>query len=123
MRNPIQPLLKDENNGSARFKENEIVRYLLDSHPKVDMNDIACMDFSDDDRRQFAQLIGYTLSAYGDLSYVDDDSYESALKMSEGMVEDQARVLCLQEKLDALRKSLRDPVAMLFGVHPDDLGR
>lgn len=122
MRNPIQPLLKDEN-GAARFKENEIVRYLLDSHPKVGMNDIACMDFSDDDRRQFAQLIGYTLAGYGELSYVDDDSYAAACLMSGGMTEEQSRVACLQEELDALRKSLRDPVAMLFGVHPDDLGR
>lgn len=42
------------------------------------MNDLACMEFSQEDREQFAQLIGYSLSGYGDLSYVSDESYDAA---------------------------------------------
>ena len=33
---------------------------------------------------QLAQLIGYSLSGYSELSYVDDDSYGAAEKMAEG---------------------------------------
>ena len=77
MKNPIQPLMKDAN-GVVRFKGNAIVQHLLDTHPTCDMNRLACMDFTDDDQQQFAQLIGYSLSGYGDLSYVDDRAYATA---------------------------------------------
>ena len=77
MKNPIQPLLTDEH-GVLRFKENAIVRHLLDSHPACDMNKLAGMDFTDEDRQQFAQLIGYSLSGYGELSYVSDEAYNAA---------------------------------------------
>jgi hypothetical protein len=69
---PTQPLEKDER-GVLRFKPNRIVQHLLDTHPTCDMNMLARLDFSDEDRRQFAQLIGYSLSGYGELSYVDED--------------------------------------------------
>lgn len=65
MKHPIQPVEKDES-GIARFKSNSIVRHLLDNGP-FDMNDLALIDFSREDREQFAQLIGYSLSGSGDL--------------------------------------------------------
>jgi hypothetical protein len=71
MKNPIQPLAKDPH-GVLRFKANAIVRHLLDTHPSCDMNKLACMDFTDDDRRQFLQLIGFSLSGYSEFDYVDD---------------------------------------------------
>jgi hypothetical protein len=67
---PMQPLI------NGRFKENKIVSYCLEN--KTDMNDIAMQSFTDSDREQFAQLIGYSLGGYGDLSYVSDDSYDRA---------------------------------------------
>jgi hypothetical protein len=73
---PIQPLIRDEQ-GVLRFKRNAIVRYLLDCGP-FDMNHLAMMDFTDKDREQFAQLIGYSLSGFGELSYVSDETYEKA---------------------------------------------
>ena len=73
---PIQPLEKDPN-GVLRFKENKIVRFLLDNGG-YDMNQIATMSFSKEDREQFAQLIGYSLCGFGDLSYVSDETYERA---------------------------------------------
>ena len=76
MKNTIQPLMKDAN-GVVRFKGNAIVQHLLDTHPTCDMNHLARMGFTDD-RQQFAQLIGYSLSGYGDLSYVDDRTYAIA---------------------------------------------
>lgn len=74
---PIQPLVLDEN-GVLRFEENKIVRYLLDAGP-FDMNKLALMPFSNEDREQFAQLIGYSLSGFSELSYVSDETYNRAL--------------------------------------------
>lgn len=61
--------------GVVRFKENAIVSALLEAARegrKLDLNDIAGMEFSQDDRCQFAQLIGYSLNGYHELSEVSD---------------------------------------------------
>jgi hypothetical protein len=68
-KHPIQPVYLDEH-GVARFRPNKIVRFLLDAGP-FDLNKLAMMDFSNSDRTQFAQLIGYSVSGAGDLSYFD----------------------------------------------------
>jgi len=73
---PVQPLIK-EANGTVRFKKNAIVRFLLDAVP-FDMNQLAIMEFSDEDREQFAQLIGYSLGGFSELSYVSDATYDRA---------------------------------------------
>lgn len=65
---PRQPMVI-ERDGVVRFKRNAIVEYLLDAG-RVDMNHLASMGFSDEDRCQFAQLIGYSVDGYGDLPYV-----------------------------------------------------
>lgn len=75
-KHPVQPLVKDKH-GVTRFKENKIVRYLLDNGP-FNMNDIAVLDVPREDHVQFAQLIGYSLSGFGDLSYVKDKDYDRA---------------------------------------------
>lgn len=75
-KHPVQPLVKDKN-GVVRFKENKIVSFLLEAGPN-DMNTLATMPFSVEDREQFAQLIGYSLCGFGDLSYVTDATYERA---------------------------------------------
>ena len=124
MKNPIQPLGKDAK-GVLRFKENAIVRHLLDTHPTLGLNQLACMDFTADDRQQFAQLIGYSLSGYSELqSYVDDEAYSTAAHMADGMDERDARIAALEQKLTELRAAadtLREPVARLLEIHPDDL--
>ena len=83
MRHPIQPLEKD-NDGVLRFKQNAIVRYLLDAGP-FDMNHLALMPFSQADQEQFAQLIGYSLCGFGDLSYVSAETYNLAESQSEAI--------------------------------------
>ena len=67
---PMQPIVTDPH-GVRRFKKNAIVRALLDEGP-LDMNKISMRDFSDEDRRQFAQLIGYSVSGYEELNYSID---------------------------------------------------
>ena len=81
MKHPVQPLKKD-NDGVLRFKKNNIVRFLLDAGP-FDLNKLALMPFSDEDREQFAQLIGYSLSGFGDLDYVSDETYDKAVAEGE----------------------------------------
>ncbi len=124
MKNPIQPLAPDAH-GVVRFKANAIVRHLIDTHPTVDMNALARMSFTDDDRQQFAQLIGYSLSGYGSLSgYVSDEAYSAAAHMAEGLDERDARIAALEAKIAELRGAidlLREPMARLLEMHPDDL--
>jgi len=122
-KNPIQPLVVDDK-GVLRFKQNAIVRDLLDfaSERGFDLNEIARKNYTRTDRQQLAQLIGYSLSGYGELrSYVDDDSFAAASEMAEGSTEERARIETLQSTIDRLRAALIAPMADLFGVHPDDL--
>lgn len=72
-KHPRQPASQDDS-GIERFKSNAIVLYLLDNGP-FDMNHLACQDFSDEDRCQFAQLIGYGVSGYKSLSYVRREEF------------------------------------------------
>ncbi len=118
---PIQPLVRDQH-GVVRFKANAIVEHLL-KHGGIDLNAIARMDFDQRDREQFAQLIGYSVSGFGELSYARPDIVAAADRMLEsGETADAARIASLQQEIDALRDALRDPIARLFAVHPDDLG-
>ena len=75
---PDQPIV--EVDGVKRFQMNRIVRFLLDAGP-FDMNDLALMPFSNDDRAQFAQLIGYSHYGYGELDYVSDEAWERVEKL------------------------------------------
>jgi hypothetical protein len=80
----MQPVVVSKD-GVHRFKENKIVRFLLDAGP-FDMNKLACMTFPREDREQFAQLIGYSVSGFGELDYVSDDAYEAASKESKKLI-------------------------------------
>lgn len=75
----MQPFHRDRH-GVTRFRSNAIVRHLLDfATPKgCSLNELACLPFSKEDRQQFAQLIGYSLSGYGELPYVTDAAWREA---------------------------------------------
>ena len=120
-KHPIQPIVNDE--GTLRFKENRIVSYLLERGP-LDMNRLAVMDFSDEDRLQFAQLIGYSLHGSSTLSYMTDEVYNAAVRMAEnGMSELEARIEYLEQLVNMLQDKLKEPMAELFEIHPSDLER
>jgi hypothetical protein len=121
MRHPIQPIEKDAR-GVLRFKSNKIVEHLLE-HGGIDLNKLAVMDFSREDREQFAQLIGYSLSGFGSLSYVSDETYAAAEAMSKSKKLDvqRARIGALEAQLDQARQGVRDAAVALFRIHPDDL--
>ena len=72
-KHPIQPIeLVDY---VIRFKANKIIVWLFDSG-KLDLNEIAIMDFPKEDRQQLAQLLGYSICGYADLSYVDNKAWD-----------------------------------------------
>lgn len=81
---PMQPVGVDKH-GVHRFLENRIVRDLLDfAQPRgLGLNEIACGNYSAAEHRQVAQLIGYSVSGYGDLSYVNAESCERADRRSD----------------------------------------
>ena len=86
---PMQPLVRDPD-GEIRFRINRIVRVLLDTGP-LDLNSLALMPFGDDERSQFAQLIGYSVSRFGELGYVSNDAYETVSKRAGAIAEKQRR--------------------------------
>lgn len=63
---PMQPVLLEGK--VLRFKRNKIVEFLLDNGG-YNMNKLARMDFSVEDREQFAQLIGYSVDGFAELPY------------------------------------------------------
>jgi hypothetical protein len=73
MKPPMQPLVIDPL-GVVRFQENRIVWTLLEycRDRGLGLNELAMLEFSQADRTQFAQLIGYSLSGFHELSYVSD---------------------------------------------------
>ena len=75
-RHPMQPIVRDQI-GTYRFKHNAIVRHLLDSG-SIDLNQIAAMNFSDEDREQFAQLIGYSVDGFCEMDYASRRAKDEA---------------------------------------------
>lgn len=80
---PMQPISRDKY-GTARFKENKIVSFLLDAYPGG-LNALAMMPFSKEDQTQFAQLIGYSVSGLCDLSYIPNKVKDEAWKIMESL--------------------------------------
>jgi hypothetical protein len=121
VKHPIQPIEADEH-GVLRFKKNEIVRFLLDEGG-IGLNMIAILAFSREDREQFAQLIGYSLSGAAELDYVSDETLVAAKKMmyDKEKSEVEARCECLQAKLSNACEHARRLAATLFSVCEEDL--
>jgi hypothetical protein len=72
---PRQPIFVDQH-GVRRFRPNKVVRYLLDNGD-IDLNQLAQVPFDDEDRCQFAQLIGYSVDGYCDLPYTQGDDLDA----------------------------------------------
>jgi hypothetical protein len=71
-KHPMQPI--EMVDGVARFKRNAIVGYLASGR----LNELAALDFPREDWEQLAQLIGYSVSGFGDLSYASEEAIEKA---------------------------------------------
>lgn len=112
---PIQPI-KDN-----RFVQNRIVNAILEVS-QLDLNDIAGMDFTEQERMQFAQLIGYSLGGFSGLSYVNNVTYHAACEMASGATEEQSRTKALRNHIMDICEGLKIAAAAAFEIHPDDLG-
>jgi len=84
----MQDIEVDEH-GVVRFAENKIVSFLL-KNGGFNMNELA--NFSRDDRQQFAQLIGYSVSGFGDLDYASKKIVEAADLMAEELLKNESEV-------------------------------
>lgn len=90
VKHPMQPVVMGKD-GRPRFKENPIVRFLLDNGG-YDMNKLAVLaksaGWTKDDESQFAQLIGYSTSGFGELNYANKEHVaiadETAEKLMKG---------------------------------------
>jgi hypothetical protein len=120
MKHPIQkPVMVDK---VLRFTENRVVGLLLDMLEVHGQNlnhlVLAGQELSKEDWDQFYQLIGYSLSG----APITETIREAAYEMFEaGKSEEEARAELAEDELRNLRAVLREPIANLFGVHPDDL--
>ncbi len=81
---PMQPVIRAAD-GVIRFQPNPIVRHLLDwaKSRGMGLNELMIRgqtygEFSDEDFEQFAQLIGYSVSGFGDLSYARPEAVQKA---------------------------------------------
>ncbi len=81
---PMQPIVMATDK-VIRFQANAIVRWLLDVGG-MDMNTIAQTSFAREDREQFAQLIGYSVSGYGELPYVRRAVLAKADRIADALV-------------------------------------
>jgi hypothetical protein len=123
-KHPIQPLemVKDV----LRFKENPAVNALyvkleqmgidpwnvIQADPKVTKADLC----------QFAQLIGYSHSGSGGLSYVDDQTWYAAQNAYKGGTSElEARNLYLEKRHQKIVKKLAPLCSHVFDIHLDDL--
>ena len=88
MKHPMQPIYLDKSvgneSGVIRFQSNGIIRYLCDTG-KIDLNALALIPFDDDDRMQLAQLLGYSVSGFGDLDYASDEIVDEADRLAEAV--------------------------------------
>jgi hypothetical protein len=79
----------------------------LHTNGKINLNTIAGEEFPDEDREQFAQLIGYSLSGFGGLSYVSDVTYYRAETIRENdMTQQDAEILALKQRVEDLESAM-----------------
>lgn len=110
---PMQPIVKDPH-GVLRFRANAIIRYIVDHagdvvHPgapvidpdtgrpyhqgTLDLDKLMMRNFSQEDREQFAQLMGYSITGYHELSFVSDESAARASTLARA-VDPEAPASC-----------------------------
>lgn len=94
LKHPNQPVGFDDQ-GTIRFKKNAIVDFLVrDMRPGYDMNTIVRMyhegKFSYEDLLQFYQLVGYSVSGFGDLSAVKDEDWSRADKERDRLLSERS---------------------------------
>lgn len=75
-KHPMQPLVRDKK-GVIRFKANAIIQRLFDTGV-IDLNRTSLWNCPIEDHEQLAQLLGYSVSGFGDLSYAQRKTIRKA---------------------------------------------
>lgn len=92
-KHPMQPVYFDRQR-IIRFKPNKIVQYMLDAGRDAklfDLNKFALLPFDREDHVQLAQLIGYSVCGFGDLSYVPRATVAAADRAAERLERSRRR--------------------------------
>lgn len=78
---PLQDIFLDTD-GIVKFRENRIIASMFNSG-KIDWRKIDRSEFSDEDKRQLAMLMGLSVDDFACLPYIDEDTKEqvNAIKM------------------------------------------
>lgn len=123
-KHPIQPLEMVED--VLRFKENKAVNALYEAYRSTGKDPWQAMlsapGVTKEDMCQFAQLIGYSHSGSGDLSYVDDQTwYAAQTAYKEDCTELEARNKYLEKQVRRITGRMRKIASLLFKIEPEDL--
>jgi hypothetical protein len=86
---PMQPVVMDER-GTVRFRGNAIVERLF-REGIIDLNKISLWDVPVEDAEQFWQLLGYTVSGYGDLSFIRPEVVAKADGAADALLKDRGQ--------------------------------
>lgn len=85
---PMQPIVWDDR-GNIRFQGNKIVQWLVDQK-KIDLNAIFVAGIEQQwpipDLEQFWQMLGYSVSGFGDLSFVRRETVNKADEIADRML-------------------------------------
>ena len=90
---PMQPLVMED--GIVRFKRNAIIDRLVFREQTISLNKIAQWissgAVSAEDAEQFWQLLGYSVSAYGTMSFVRPETVAKADKLEKDLEDELLR--------------------------------
>lgn len=121
MKHPIQNTHIDAQ-GILRFVSNGVVRLMLEMLKTrgADLNAIriAGNSIPQEDWDQFNQLIGYSV---GNAPIDPAITYAAQLAHENGHPIDTVRADAAEELLVTIQKALREGIAELYGIHPDNL--
>ena len=112
---PRQPIVLDEK-GTPRFKGNGIIKYLFQTG-KLDLNELSVLlaqgAFPREDYAQITQLLGYSVSGWGDLSTSPPEMVEAADREA-AMIINGDKEKYVERARDAVYKLQED-----VGIDPD----
>jgi hypothetical protein len=80
LKHPMQPIELDDD-GAARFRQNKLIKFLLDSY-EPGLGKLSMLPFDNADYEQLMQLIGYSVCGYCELSLVSEKSKDDAWNVS-----------------------------------------
>ncbi len=99
MNHPMQPIVLED--GVPRFKSNSIIRWLFETG-RLDLNEVSRMmrdgAFPVEDYVQITQLLGYSISGWGDLSTSPPELVEEADRQAAELIRANAELKVEQEK-------------------------